>query len=68
MLGQLIGGAAIALEMALLARGLQNRLAFGCRFSIVYRFVIFQDLVRLSTFNGSTTSTNEFFGVLSFWV
>src|SRR5258705_11765112 len=51
MLGQLIWWSSIALEMALLARGLQNRLAF--RLPVFYSyigFVIFQDLVRLSTF------------------
>src|SRR5258708_17139293 len=51
MLGQLIWWSSIALEMVLLARGLQNRLAF--RLPVFYSyiaFVIFQDLVRLSTF------------------
>src|SRR5947209_11620945 len=51
MLGQLIWWSSIALEMALLVRGLQNRLAF--RLPVFYSyiaFVIFQELVRLSTF------------------
>jgi len=51
MLGQLIWWSSIALEMVLLARGLHNRLAF--RLPVFYSyiaFVIFQDLVRLSTF------------------
>ena len=51
MLGQLIWWSSIALEMVLLVRGLQNRLAY--RLPVFYSyiaFVLFQDLVRLATF------------------
>ncbi len=51
MLGQLIWWSSIALEMVLLVRGLQNRLAY--RLPVFYSyiaFVVLQELVRLSTF------------------
>lgn len=51
MLGQLIWWSSIALEMVLLVRGLQNRLAY--RLPVFYSyitFVILQEVVRLSTF------------------
>lgn len=50
MLSQLIWWSSIALEMVLLVRGLQNRLAF--RLPVFYSyvaFVVLQELVRLST-------------------
>ena len=51
MLGQLIWWSSIALEMVLLVRGLQNRLAY--RLPVFYSyvaFVVLLELVRLSTF------------------